>query len=275
MSRAVFLLFLASLIAVFAGLVWADAYRQRATGSQVTGAVYARYGAGPRITCTAQDGNGARWHWPQSALGRRPDLSAGGRGLLGQHPHQPRHARLRVAAAREPPSSHTQGGPGGGLGWSMADDDLEAELLGYVLAAHLPAEEPIMAWWRWAKQSPTRAAPEGLGVRIRAHDHALLSVGASTTSTATGAGLRSGTTLIPARCGRSSTSPTGPASPTWRRRWRSAAPSGSERRRALTALRVVPLRHLWPFLTVSDGRLGGWTWRGMTCLALADRAARR
>ena len=62
MSRAVFLLFLASLIAVFAGLVWADAYRQRATGSQVTGAVYARYGAGPRITCTAQDGNGARWH---------------------------------------------------------------------------------------------------------------------------------------------------------------------------------------------------------------------
>ena len=104
MSRAVFLLFLASLIAVFAGLVWADAYRQRATGSQVTGAVYARYGAGP---------------WQR--------LLAGGRVALG-----------------------------------------------YVLAAHLPAEEPIMAWWRWAKQSPTRAAPEGLGVRIRAHDHALL-----------------------------------------------------------------------------------------------------
>ena len=53
-------------------------------------------------------------------------------------------------------------------------DDLEAELLGYVLAAHLPEEEPIMAWWRWAESSPTRAAPEGFELRVRAHDHALI-----------------------------------------------------------------------------------------------------
>ena len=54
-------------------------------------------------------------------------------------------------------------------------EDLEATLLGYVLAAHLPAEEPIMAWWRWAKQSPTRRRPRGWGFEFnRAHDHALL-----------------------------------------------------------------------------------------------------
>lgn len=52
-------------------------------------------------------------------------------------------------------------------------DDLEATLLGYVLAAHLPEEEPIMRWWRWADSKPTTAAPEELRLKLRPHDHAL------------------------------------------------------------------------------------------------------
>lgn len=50
----------------------------------------------------------------------------------------------------------------------MAADDLEATLLGFVLACHLPAEEPIMRWW---------ANPDVTSLRLRAHDHALLLAG--------------------------------------------------------------------------------------------------
>jgi hypothetical protein len=44
-------------------------------------------------------------------------------------------------------------------------DDLEATLLGYVLAAHLPPDEPIMRWW---------ADPDAHSLKLRAHDLALL-----------------------------------------------------------------------------------------------------
>ena len=53
-------------------------------------------------------------------------------------------------------------------------DDLVADLLGRVLAAQLPSEEPLMAWWRWADGEPTHALPEDQQLQIRAHDHALL-----------------------------------------------------------------------------------------------------
>src|SRR6476469_6144274 len=53
-------------------------------------------------------------------------------------------------------------------------DDLEAELLTYALAAHLPEQEPIMRWWRWARSKPTTALPKERELRLRAHDHALL-----------------------------------------------------------------------------------------------------
>ena len=48
----------------------------------------------------------------------------------------------------------------------MADDDeLEVTLLGYILAAYLPAEEPVMRWL----DDPDMTSP-----KIRAGDHALL-----------------------------------------------------------------------------------------------------
>jgi hypothetical protein len=33
-------------------------------------------------------------------------------------------------------------------------DDLEADLLGRILYAELPDEEPIMQWWRWPELRP-------------------------------------------------------------------------------------------------------------------------
>jgi hypothetical protein len=53
-------------------------------------------------------------------------------------------------------------------------DDLETTLLGYVLAAGLPAEEPVMRWWSWASSNPTTALPRERELRLRAHDHVLL-----------------------------------------------------------------------------------------------------
>jgi len=52
--------------------------------------------------------------------------------------------------------------------------DLEEVLLAYVLNAHLPPDEPIMRWWRWAESNPTTARPRSEQLRVRAHDHALL-----------------------------------------------------------------------------------------------------
>jgi hypothetical protein len=53
-------------------------------------------------------------------------------------------------------------------------DDLERDLLARILHAQLPAEEPIMQWWRWAESRPTRALPRDRELRVRAGDHALL-----------------------------------------------------------------------------------------------------
>jgi hypothetical protein len=50
-----------SVVAV-GGLVWATFYRQRATQAQVTRAVYAEFGTGPRIICASQDRNGESWN---------------------------------------------------------------------------------------------------------------------------------------------------------------------------------------------------------------------
>jgi hypothetical protein len=47
----------------------------------------------------------------------------------------------------------------------MPDDDLEAPLVGIMLACHVPAEERIMRWW---------ANPDLSSLRLRAHDHAPL-----------------------------------------------------------------------------------------------------
>jgi hypothetical protein len=53
-------------------------------------------------------------------------------------------------------------------------DDLEAALLGQVLYAELPDEEPIMRWWRWADGRPTHAQPQERELRVRVGDNALL-----------------------------------------------------------------------------------------------------
>jgi hypothetical protein len=56
------LLFGGLVVAAFTGLFWAAEYRQRASQAEVTRAVYAEFGPGRRITCVAQDGNGANWN---------------------------------------------------------------------------------------------------------------------------------------------------------------------------------------------------------------------
>jgi hypothetical protein len=43
--------------------------------------------------------------------------------------------------------------------------ELDSDLVGYVLACNLPAEEPIMRWW---------ARPDTRSLKVRAGDHALL-----------------------------------------------------------------------------------------------------
>lgn len=48
-------------VAIVGGLAWATFTKQRATAAQVTRAAYAEFGPGPKITCVAQDRNGAAW----------------------------------------------------------------------------------------------------------------------------------------------------------------------------------------------------------------------
>ena len=59
-------------------------------------------------------------------------------------------------------------------------DELESTLMGHVLAAGLPEEEPVMRWWRLAERagaggelSPQERV-EVRSLRIRAGDHALM-----------------------------------------------------------------------------------------------------
>jgi hypothetical protein len=99
-------------------------------------------------------------------------------------------------------------------------DNLELELLSLVLAARLPKQEPIMVWF----------ADRDRSLKLRAHDHALV-IGRCEYHVHRDTGwteVRTTPTL--ARCGASSTSPTGRASRTWHRMSRSPAPSGSGRR---------------------------------------------
>jgi hypothetical protein len=49
-------------VAIVGRLAWAGFTKQRATASQVTRAAYAEFGHGRKITCVAQDGNGAAWN---------------------------------------------------------------------------------------------------------------------------------------------------------------------------------------------------------------------
>jgi len=49
-------------ITIVGGFAWATFTKQRATAAQVTHAAYAEFGPGPKITCVAQDGNGAAWN---------------------------------------------------------------------------------------------------------------------------------------------------------------------------------------------------------------------
>ena len=62
MRRFVPAAIVAALAVAVAGLVWAAAYRERASQAEVTRAVYAAFGPGPRIICAAQDENGALWY---------------------------------------------------------------------------------------------------------------------------------------------------------------------------------------------------------------------
>lgn len=62
MRRFVRITLFAALAAALVGLVWTAEYRERASQADVTRAVYAAFGRGPRIICVAQDGNGARWN---------------------------------------------------------------------------------------------------------------------------------------------------------------------------------------------------------------------
>ena len=51
-----------ALAAVFGVLIDFELFHTRTTQRQVTAAVYARFGAGPRIRCVSQGGVGGRWN---------------------------------------------------------------------------------------------------------------------------------------------------------------------------------------------------------------------
>jgi hypothetical protein len=62
----------AAVVVAFVGLLWAAEFRQRASQAEVTRAVYAAFGPGPRIICVAQDGNGATWNCRSARWGDDP-----------------------------------------------------------------------------------------------------------------------------------------------------------------------------------------------------------
>jgi hypothetical protein len=53
---------IAMAVAMVAVLVYFELFHTRTTQRRVTAAVYARFGAGPRIRCVSQDGVGGRWN---------------------------------------------------------------------------------------------------------------------------------------------------------------------------------------------------------------------
>jgi len=60
-------------VVAFIGFLWAAEVHDRADASRVTTAAYARFGAGPRIVCVAQDRNNATWYCSSARWGDDPN----------------------------------------------------------------------------------------------------------------------------------------------------------------------------------------------------------